>query len=62
MSKRNEGNRGKEIMRGTRMPDARSPQKVCCTYCDVALKKEVIVLDGPKEVPYRGIPVGWVSE
>ncbi len=50
--------KGKEEMLKV-LSEERSPQKVCCTYCDVALKHEITVLEGVKEVPYRGVPVGW---
>lgn len=52
--------KGKEGMLKV-LDEERSPQKVCCTYCDVALKQMVTVLES-QEVPYRKVPVGWVSE
>ena len=37
----------------------RSEQRVESQYCDVATRYVVTKLEGPKEVKWRGVPVGW---
>lgn len=45
------------------LEDERTPQKVCCTYCSLepgmAYHKEITVLEGVQDRPFRTVPTGW---
>lgn len=30
-----------------------------CRYCDIFLRIEVVKFEGPKDTPFKTVPVGW---